>query len=1120
AYSNRTTRRLCIEVAGISTPLSGRLLSHRIQCRNSMDISFNILGIICLFGLTTGQRPSVSYTFADTSWMKYERSCIIGNNQRQLSGEYELADCLQACIDDVTNLPCRSAEYAPADKQCILSSVINSDETPVGVCNSVDYYERYQEIGVRVCTTSANCTVENAECGDDNLCVCEDKYYLRGYECIPILGNFPCTLDQGDCAAVENARCFDHDSNPNTDNTCACVQGYYQFDEENCRQVLDNKPCTSVSQNCTYDIANMVCGDHDDDESTMDRCTCKSGYYTEDAACEQMLDNMKCSESSDCDEVEDAECEDEICKCESGYYTTGDTCSMVLENFVCTRGQGDCNAIENAECLDHDSNPDTDTRCACQQGYYQVEEDCKQVLDNKPCTDAAQNCSYDIANIVCDDHDEDDSTVFTCTCKTGYFTAEAACRQMLDNMACSESNDCNELLKAECEDDVCRCQTGYFTSGDRCLRVLGNLACTDSSNCSSVEYSICTGTAGSEKCGCAAKYTMKLDVCEEVLGNSCFSDIACVDVIHSSCVQKEGSSFTTCECDAGYYGRGADCIEVLENKECDDVSDCQGIRHAECGDHNGKDVCKCEDGYLKEDSIRCDKDIYNSKVIIVGAGLAGVTAAYELNKAGITNFVILEAADKVGGSLRPEELGGISVNVADELLQASDGLLQLLSELERLNITTASVESEDYIVRDNPRSNMTGILDETYETLYYPVADEVDELGEDKNENDEPDMTSRNALSMFGWRPTATDVLKNAIEFWEYDWTFNTPPETMSLKKTVELFENLETDYRIPNSGGALQILEKLINEFREDEFDARIVTGQYVDEVEYGSSGVEVKTAANKTYKADYVLLTVCSHLLAQDIIEMELPRWKKEAIYAVQQTYRAKIFMKFEHKFWDDNAYILYPSEVKGYYTIWQDLEALGVVPERSNILLVTLVGDQAVRVSTLHADVVRREATAVLRLMYGDDAVPNPTDFLFVRKESGPTEGSANPTFPFGYSNDAKMAYLANIEQVFFAGSGFSLTDYGTIPAKYTSGKREALRIKKCLEGECEEKHVPKYMARGCTYSFAQNYNEAALEDDGTCTSKKCPEIPTSGVESVLTSSLATLVMSLCFWRGAFQ
>ncbi|CAJ1958895.1 unnamed protein product [Sphenostylis stenocarpa] len=52
-----------------------------------------------------------------------------------------------------------------------------------------------------------------------------------------------------------------------------------------------------------------------------------------------------------------------------------------------------------------------------------------------------------------------------------------------------------------------------------------------------------------------------------------------------------------------------------------------------------------------------------SSVIIVGAGISGIAAAKVLAESGVEDVVILEASDRVGGRIRKERFGGVSVEL-------------------------------------------------------------------------------------------------------------------------------------------------------------------------------------------------------------------------------------------------------------------------------------------------------------------------------------------------------------------------------------------------------------------------------------------------------------------------
>ncbi|KAL6569918.1 polyamine oxidase1, flavin-containing amine oxidoreductase [Orobanche minor] len=50
-------------------------------------------------------------------------------------------------------------------------------------------------------------------------------------------------------------------------------------------------------------------------------------------------------------------------------------------------------------------------------------------------------------------------------------------------------------------------------------------------------------------------------------------------------------------------------------------------------------------------------------VIIVGAGISGITAARLLAENGVDDVLVLEAADRIGGRIRKEQFGGVTVEI-------------------------------------------------------------------------------------------------------------------------------------------------------------------------------------------------------------------------------------------------------------------------------------------------------------------------------------------------------------------------------------------------------------------------------------------------------------------------
>ncbi|KAJ8910074.1 hypothetical protein NQ315_012851 [Exocentrus adspersus] len=63
------------------------------------------------------------------------------------------------------------------------------------------------------------------------------------------------------------------------------------------------------------------------------------------------------------------------------------------------------------------------------------------------------------------------------------------------------------------------------------------------------------------------------------------------------------------------------------------------------------------------DSEESDNNIYITKIIIIGAGMAGLSAAYHLTRNGITDFKILEARNRIGGRIVQIPIGDQKVEL-------------------------------------------------------------------------------------------------------------------------------------------------------------------------------------------------------------------------------------------------------------------------------------------------------------------------------------------------------------------------------------------------------------------------------------------------------------------------
>ncbi|WP_244963107.1 protoporphyrinogen oxidase [Nocardioides dongkuii] len=103
-----------------------------------------------------------------------------------------------------------------------------------------------------------------------------------------------------------------------------------------------------------------------------------------------------------------------------------------------------------------------------------------------------------------------------------------------------------------------------------------------------------------------------------------------------------------------------------------------------------------------------------SRVVVVGAGVAGLTAARDLAAAG-HEVVVLEATDRVGGKLRRESVGGVVVDVGAEAMlhrrpEGTDLARAVGLEVEHPALTSSRIWTRG-AMRPLPRSLMGVPLD-------------------------------------------------------------------------------------------------------------------------------------------------------------------------------------------------------------------------------------------------------------------------------------------------------------------------------------------------------------------------------------------------------------------------
>lgn len=254
-------------------------------------------------------------------------------------------------------------------------------------------------------------------------------------------------------------------------------------------------------------------------------------------------------------------------------------------------------------------------------------------------------------------------------------------------------------------------------------------------------------------------------------------------------------------------------------------------------------------------------------------------------------------------------------------------------------------------------------------------------------------------------------------------------------------------------------------------------------------ANGEEPRTVAGGLYKircedgsvieADYVVNSIPLGVLKHGDVEFDppLPRWKTEAIERLGFGVLNKVVLMYDRAFWEEDKDIFgvlrqpqsrtsvdprdYSSR-RGRFFQWFNVTNTSGMPT----LLALMAGDAAFDTEKTPNDELVAEATDVLRSIFGQSAVPEPTESIVTRWASDRfARGSYSSAGPMMKLDDYDLMSRPVGDGHFFAGEHTSATHPATVHGAYLSGLRAASEVVNAMLGPIEVQRpliVPKESA----------------------------------------------------------
>eukprot|EP00258_Populus_trichocarpa_P047155 XP_024463174.1 polyamine oxidase 1 isoform X2 [Populus trichocarpa] len=368
-----------------------------------------------------------------------------------------------------------------------------------------------------------------------------------------------------------------------------------------------------------------------------------------------------------------------------------------------------------------------------------------------------------------------------------------------------------------------------------------------------------------------------------------------------------------------------------------------------------------------------------SSVIIIGAGISGVSAGKVLAENGIEDMVILEASDRIGGRIRKDNFGGVSVELGAGWIagvggKESNPVWELASQ-SGLRTCFSDYSNARYNIYDRSgKIYPSGVAADSYKKAVDLAIENLKSLEANLvGEVNEPPSSPKTPIEL-------------AIDFILHDFE-------MAEVEPISTFVDFgEREFLVADERGYEHLLYKMAENFLLTSegkiLDNRLKLNKVVRELQHSRNGVVVKTEDGCIYEANYVILSVSIGVLQSDLISFRPPLPHME------------------------NAY---PG---------------------SNILVVTLTNGESKRVEAQSDKETLEEAMGVLRDMFGPH-IPNATDILVPRWWNNRFQRGSYSNYPIISDNQDVHDIKAPVGRIFFTGEHTSERFSGYVHGGYLAG-----------------------------------------------------------------------------------
>ena len=418
------------------------------------------------------------------------------------------------------------------------------------------------------------------------------------------------------------------------------------------------------------------------------------------------------------------------------------------------------------------------------------------------------------------------------------------------------------------------------------------------------------------------------------------------------------------------------------------------------------------------------------RIVVIGAGLAGLAAARDLHRLG-HDVVVVEARDRIGGRVwTSHQWPDIPLDLGATWIHGTEGnpITELADAIQARRLVTDYDRAITYNTDGSPLSEAeAGELEQLREALFEAIA--IAQEGENDTSILKAVESVRQGLDPSSQANRLMNFILNSDLEQEYAGS--------AARLSAHWYDSAQA------FGGDEALFEQGFGVITKSlAAGLAIELSQVVREVQWDQSPVRVIT--NQTeFLADHVVVTLPLGVLQAQRIRFTpaLPSDKQEAIAQLGMGVLNKCYLRFDRAFWPpDVDWLEYIPANPGEWAEWVSFQRVASQP----ILLGFNAADQGRQIEAWSDQVTVASAMDTLTTIFGN-RIPEPVDVQITRWATDPFALGAYSYNAVGSTPSARQTLADPLgRQVFFAGEATHPDHFGTTHGAYLSGLRAAEEI----------------------------------------------------------------------------